>query len=142
MTTWAVPSQVWVAVVVVTSEVQVRDVPAAGALPGRVTLSSLFAPTRIEARSLARVVACCASEEACREVLATWLDEHPGTAGDVSVQAVAFGKPKKAKEEKGPSACIGCGAEISHGFRCDRCAKAFHAECAQADTGAEEELVT
>lgn len=128
-------AEVWVAVMVVVSEVSFKDRPATAPLSGR---AALFAPVRTEVRTSARVVAAAVSEAECRELLAEWRAVNPGTQGEEVVSPVGLGRVGSgghyaaADQAPGPS-CISCGQPIGDGFRCDPCTKAYWAKLRAAD---------
>ena len=126
-------NEVWVAVVVVTYEVSVRNLPVTAQLS---SAAMLFAPRVNETRTSAKVVAAATTEQECRQLLVEWKAQNTTVSGEEVVSAVALGRQGTTAKSALPAPevrCIECHVVIGAGFRCERCAKAFHASLRAAD---------
>lgn len=116
----AMPTEVWVAVIVVQYQVSRKDIPVTQPLT---SAAMLFAPRVDETMTRAVVVATATTEAECRQLLVEWKTANTTVGGEEIVTSVPFGRAPRASTVRAVSHCIDCGREIGDGFRCDPCSK-------------------
>jgi hypothetical protein len=129
------PERVWVAAMIVTAEIAVKDRAATGQLTGG--LGGLFAPTVIKPVTNARICGVATTQAEARNVLDDWQAANPGIQGEEVLEQVAFGLVAQEPVTKITHACLTCGTLISQGHWCMSCADMRNAsmrdeECALA----------
>lgn len=111
------PERVWVAAMVVTSEVLMRE---GGQINGG--LGALFAPRVLEAKTTARICGVATSEAEARKCLDDWKARNPGVQGEEVVEQVPFGSTDEVLVNETPqNLCAGCAVPLPRGHWCPSC---------------------
>jgi hypothetical protein len=126
--------EVWVAAIVVVSEVSYSDRPATTPLSN---VEAMFAAPKTEVRTSVKLIGAAVSEENARSMLADWRQANPGIQGEETVALVPMWSNDVTPPPRPPPppqpTCVDCGTAIPRGLRCGGCTKKHWAACNAAD---------